>query len=275
MSDLVVREYGTRAAPATVIALHGGPAAAGDVAPVARELGKRWHVLEPFQRGSGGAPLTVATHVRDLDDLIRDRCHDRRPVLLGHSWGAMLALAYAASYSTTPAALVLVGCGTFSLAARAEFEARVDSRLTPEIRADIARIEQTEADPDRRLGALGQLMTRVYGFDVEEGEEDGAVDAEAHRQTWADMVRLQRDRVYPAAFAAIHVPVLMLHGDADPHPGRLICQDLRRYMPQIEYRELLRCGHSPWLERQAKQVFFDTVNAWLGTRFRPAAHPDE
>ena len=72
--------------------LHGGPAAPGDVAPLAGELGRWCHVLEPFQRSQSSEPLTVATHVQDLDDLIRKRCIDDRPTLVGHSWGAMLAL---------------------------------------------------------------------------------------------------------------------------------------------------------------------------------------
>lgn len=267
MTDLVVKEHGT--GPDSVIALHGGPAAAGDIAPLARELGGRWHVLEPFQRGSGGRSLTVATHVHDLDDLIRERCGGHRPVLVGHSWGAMLALAYAADHPTTPAALVLIGCGTFSVAARAEFEARLDARLTPADRASIAHIERTQTDPDHRLAALGRVMTRVYGYDVDEVADDGAVvDAVAHEETWTDMVRLQREGVYPAAFAAIGAPVLMLHGEADPHPGRLISEDLRRYVPHLEYRELPKCGHSPWLERQARHAFFETLRAWLTTRFR-------
>jgi pimeloyl-ACP methyl ester carboxylesterase len=71
-------------------------------------------VLEPHQRGSSDRPLTVATHVQDLDDLIRERCGAHQPVLVGHSWGAMLALVYAAHHPLTPAALVLIGCGTFS-----------------------------------------------------------------------------------------------------------------------------------------------------------------
>src|SRR2546422_3185144 len=102
MTDLLVREYGTGMQP--VMVLHGGPAAAGDVASLARELGEQWHVFEPFQRSSG-RPLTVATHVQDLDDLVREYCGEKLPVLVGHSWGAMLALAYAAGHPTTPAAL--------------------------------------------------------------------------------------------------------------------------------------------------------------------------
>lgn len=266
MTDLVVREYGIGVE--SVIALHGGPAAAGDVTPLARELGEQWHVFEPFQRSSGGRPLTVATHVQDLDDLIRERCGGHQPILVGHSWGAMLALAYAADHPTTPAALILIGCGTFSFAARAEFEARLEARLTAADRANIARVRQTEADADRRLAAVGRLMTRVYGHDVEEVPDDVAgVDALAHEQTWEDMVRLQRDGIYPGAFAAIGAPVLMLHGDADPHPGRLISKDLRAHIPHLEYRELPKCGHSPWLERQARQIFFETLKAWLAARF--------
>jgi pimeloyl-ACP methyl ester carboxylesterase len=271
MADLVVREYGI--GTESVIALHGGPAAAGDIAPLARELGEHWHVFEPFQRGSGGRPLTVATHVQDLDDLIRERCGGHHPVLVGHSWGAMLALAYAVEHPTMPTALVLIGCGTFSLAARAEFEARLDARLTPTDRVNIAQVEQTAADADHRLAAVGRLMTRVYGHDIEDvAEEMTAVDAVAHEQTWTDMVRLQRDGIYPAAFAAIGAPVLMLHGEADPHPGRLISEDLRRYIPHLEYQELPKCGHSPWLERQARHTFFEALKDWLAMRLQPAVN---
>ena len=272
MAGLVVRDYGIGTEP--VIALHGGPAAAGDLEPIARELGKQWHVFEPFQRGSGSRPLTVATHVQDLNDLIRERCGVHQPVLIGHSWGAMLALAYAAEHPTMPAGLILIGCGTFSMAARAEFEARLDARLTPADRAEIAYLRQTETDANRRLAALGRLMTRVYGYDIEDVLDDGvAIDAVANEQTWADMMRLQRDGTYPAAFAAIGAQVVMLHGDADPHPGRLIAEDLRRHIPHLEYQELSKCGHSPWLERQAKRAFFEMLGARLSARFRPPCRP--
>ncbi len=267
MTDLVIREYGdgTR----FVITLHGGPAAAGDVAPLARELGKQWHVLEPFQRGSGGSPLSVARHVQDLDDLIEDRCGERHPVLVGHSWGAMLALAFAAEHPADVAGVVLVGCGTFSVAARREFEVRLDSRLTPSDRAAIADLERTEANADRRLAALGRLMTRVYGYDVEAVKEDRvAIDAAAHQQTWTDMMRLQLDGTYPSAFATITAPVLMLHGQDDPHPGRSIRRDLLPFVPHLEYRELPRCGHTPWLERQARAEFFDAMAEWIDQRFQ-------
>jgi pimeloyl-ACP methyl ester carboxylesterase len=176
----------------------------------------------------------------------------------------MLILAYAAEWLSRPAALVLVGCGTFSLAARTEFEARYAARLTDVHRAALAHIERSEPDADRRLASQGRVITRVYGYDIEdEGPDLVTVDAVAHRETWSDMVRLLNEGAYPAGLAAIRCPVLMLHGDTDPHPGPGTRDDLREYIPHLEYRELARCGHSPWLERQAREEFFGHIDGWI------------
>ena len=80
------------------------------------------------------------------------------------------------------------------------------------------------------------------------------------------MVQLQEAGVYPAAFAAIDVPVLMLHGAADPHPGQMVRAGLEPYMPQLEYREWARCGHYPWLERAVSDEFFAYLREWLTAR---------
>ncbi|HTX49979.1 MAG TPA: hypothetical protein VME40_11385, partial [Caulobacteraceae bacterium] len=76
-------------------------------------------------------------------------------------------------------------------------------------------------------------------------------------------IRLQTEGVYPAAFAAITAPVLMLHGAYDPHPGRMIRDSLTPYLPGLEYREWDACGHSPWLESQVREEFFAVLKAWL------------
>ena len=80
------------------------------------------------------------------------------------------------------------------------------------------------------------------------------------------MVRLQNEGVYPAAFAAIKSPVLMLHGAVDPHPGEMIRASLAPYIPQLEYREWDRCGHYPWLEKATRTEFFSVLRNWLEIR---------
>jgi pimeloyl-ACP methyl ester carboxylesterase len=264
-----VREYG--ASGPWVIVVHGGPGAPGYLAPVARELAGEFRVLEPFQRRSGAEPLTIARHVEDLHECVM-RCAPAKPALVGHSFGAMLALAYAAAHPDATAALVLVGCGTFDRASREQYaaarEARTDARLREQM-----RLAAESPDPDEGLKRRGALMLALDSYDPIPSPADlDRCDARGHEETWSDMIRLQETGVYPAAFAAIREPVLMLHGTHDPHPGRMIRASLEPHTPHLEYREWERCGHYPWLEKAARDEFFELTKRWL--RSVTAASPD-
>ena len=258
---LQYRNYG-RSGPVVVL-LHGGPGAPG-LMQLARGLEDAFRVLEPFQRGSGGVALSVAVHVADLDGFLATQVRDQRPALVGHSWGAMLALAYAAAHPDAVSSLVLVGCGTFDLAARRRLEEARDERIGEDLRRRIAALADEVPDASERLKRRHELTMHTESVDLIEPEAGGEVDAVANRETWDDMMRLQADRTYPAAFASIRVPVLMLHGSFDPHPGALIRDSLKPYVPQLEYREFERCGHVPWLERAAHEEFLRALREWLG-----------
>jgi pimeloyl-ACP methyl ester carboxylesterase len=234
------------------------------MAPVARALADRWRVLEPFQRASGGEPLTVARHVEDLRELFDERCPGERPAVVGSSWGAMLALAFAADYPDRAGALVLIGCGTYDRAARARMREIRAERADPALMERVDRALAESGDDDTNLRAVLDEMLLVDAFDpVTTDLEVASIDAESNRETWADMIRLQKEGVYPAAFARITIPVLMLHGDFDPHPGAMIRDSLLPYLPQLEYREWARCGHYPWIERAVRAEFFAVLRAWL------------
>ncbi len=268
---LRVRTHGT--AGPWVVCLHGGPAAVGGMRPVAEALADRWRVLEPWQRGSGGAPLTVARHVEDVRQLIADRC-GRRPALVGHSWGAMLALAFAAAHPDAAGPLVLVGCGTFDTAARARRKALLAERTGADLRAKLDELETACPDPAARLRRKYKLADRLHAWDpIDPGPppEPEPFDMRAHQETWADMLRRQEAGDFPAALAAVGAPVLMLHGDWDPHPGRMIRDGLRPHLPHLEYVELARCGHTPWNERAAREPFFSALRTWLA-RTHGAGH---
>ena len=120
---------------------------------------------------------------------------------------------------------------------------------------------------DAILGQLGAAFARLESYEWldDAGEPQDALpyDADGNRETWEDVLRLQREGVEPEAFASIRIPVLMLHGDADPHPGPETRDLLRRYMPQLEYVEFERCGHEPWREAHARDHFLETLRAWL------------
>ncbi len=261
-SPLVIRDHGGTGP--TVILLHGGPGAPGSAAPLARAIAGPLRVLEPHQRGSGGPALTVARHVADLRDVVAQRCDGRPTAIAGHSWGAMLALAFAADHPGLVSAIALIGCGTFDTASRALMEETCAQRTDAETADRIAGLARDHPDPDERLRATADARLPIYSFDpVETRLESAQCDARAHRETWRDMLRLQREGVYPAALARITAPVLMLHGAHDPHPGRRIRDSLARHIPRLEYREWARCGHYPWLERQDRVDFLETLTRWL------------
>lgn len=257
-----VRSYATTGP--YVVVLHGGPGAPGHMAPVARALAPRFRVLEPLQRGSGGVRLTVDLHVHDLHEVIQSINSSEPIFLVGSSWGAMLALAYAATHPTRVNGLVLIGCGTFDTASRARFEANLQERTDDQLRARMQSLNVKIVDPDEKLRLGANLLSPLYSHDLITTDlENGRVDAQAFKETWQDMLRLQHAGVYPAAFKNINIPVLMIHGAYDPHPGRMIRDSLAPYLPQLEYIELMDCGHYPWLERKAREEFFACLVRWL------------
>lgn len=262
LGNLKIRRYGSEGP--VVIVLHGGPGAAGSAELLARGLSEGFQVLEPWQRGSGqGEPLSVVQHITDLHDLVRELRIGRPPALVGESWGAMLALAYAAEYPTEAGPIVLVGCGTFDRQSRAHSvrtrEKRIEKFLAehPEHAADL------ELSLGERIMKWHDLTDNFAPLPTPQNPENPSFDMQGHKETWQDMLRCQDAGLYPEKFSAIISPVLMLHGTYDPHPGEMIRDSLLPYLPQLEYRQFEQCGHDPTIERHARQAFFAVMRQWL------------
>jgi pimeloyl-ACP methyl ester carboxylesterase len=247
-----------------VITLHGGPGATGSAVRLAQGLSRDFRVIEPWQRPSGEIPLTVAVHIQDLRNLILSRCKGEKPVLVGSSWGAMLALAYAAEHSETIYSIALVGCGTFDKASR---KVIVQKRRL-KIADYISKHPEHKADLQLDIGA--QMMKWHGMTDAYEPLpiDDAALapepfDMQGHTETWQDMLRSQETGIYPQSFTSVKVPTIMLHGADDPHPGSMIRDTLKRYIPHLQYHEFPRCGHDPEIEKYAKDEFFSVLSNWL------------
>jgi pimeloyl-ACP methyl ester carboxylesterase len=258
---LKLREYGSSGPQ--VIVIHGGPGACGSMAPVARALADSFRILEPFQSSSSS---TVAGHVADLHEVVT-AYSSSTPALVGHSWGAMLSLAYAAAHPDSAGAIVLICSGTFDLPSREQFIINLSERKKDEGARNRFERAQQISDRNDRFHELGKQTLQLYSYDLASTDQEiDESEAGTSSETWDDMVRLQNDGAYPAAFAAIKSPVLMLHGAADPHPGQMIRASLAPYISQLEYREWDRCGHYPWLEKSTHDEFFSLLRSWLTDR---------
>lgn len=110
------REAGDPCRPLVVV-LHGGPGWDMSYLEGMLDLADEYHVVLYDQRGCGlservpSSALTMEAHIADLDGII-DRFRDQGDVfLLGHSWGGMLATAYAAHHPEKVRAAVLAEPG--------------------------------------------------------------------------------------------------------------------------------------------------------------------
>lgn len=243
-----------------VYLLHGGPAAAGYLQPVAEKISEYSEVIEPFQRVDENTPITVKTHINDLKELIENKTSPKKPVIIGHSWGAMLALAFACEHQNIIESLILVGCGTFDETSRSKMNDIIKGRMTDDIKNKLAEIECTEIGENEKLGLMGRVIKPIYSYDIVDSDITCECNAKAHKETWDDMMRLQKDGIYPQNFSKIKIPVTILHGDFDPHPGNMVYACLKKYIPHIKYICLEKCGHDPWLEKHAADEFYDKLH---------------
>lgn len=96
-----------------MLVLHGGPGSASSARLAAVVPEQHWRIIRFDQRGCGQSTPLGATHDNDTDALMNDiealratLCVDKW-LLTGGSWGAALALAYAARHKRRVAGLLL------------------------------------------------------------------------------------------------------------------------------------------------------------------------
>lgn len=248
-----VRTYGD--APFDIAVLHGGPGAAGEMAPVARELSKDWGVLEPLQTAE-----TLEGQVSELQAVLKEHAHG--PVtLVGFSWGAWLGVIVASRFPELVKTLILVGCGPFHEAdAQGIHECRM-GRLTPSERAEVNRLMPCLDDPSevvrnevfRRFGAL---FSKADAFDpMDDTMDEVMCSARIFKGVWPSADTLRRSGDLLAMASSISCPVVAIHGDYDPHPAKGVEQPLSECLDDFRFILLPQCGHKPWGERQAREGF--------------------
>lgn len=244
----------------TRVLCNGGPGLWDYLGELAGLLESEHTIVRFDQRGCGrssahGGPFTIAQAVDDLEQ-VRQALGVDRWAVLGHSWGAELALRYAAQHpdcTTAVAYLAGVGAGDgFKTAYDAERERRMGPyrRRWQELdeRTRTAAEEQewcqlqwrTDFSPagDAAAHARAMWATRPAG---------ATINRRANRELWAD--RASQDVL--ALARDLPVPVLLVAGEDDPRPWDAT-DDLLAALPQARRVVLQRAGHAPWVERPAE-----------------------
>ena len=267
MDVCFLRMYGNE--PYKVVVVHGGPGAAGEVAPVARELGASRGVLEPMH-----VAMSVDGQVEELKAVLENHA-DLPATLIGHSWGAWLCFILAAKHPALVKKLILVASGPFEEKYAIEIQETRMRRLDENQREEFASILAILDDPlssekDRAFARLGELISAADAYDrIPPSQEELDAMQEVHpsnavfNAVWPEAAALRRGGKLLAFGKKITCPVVAIHGDHDPHPAEGVRVPLSRVLKDFKFILLDHCGHEPWLERQAKERFFEILEQEL------------
>jgi pimeloyl-ACP methyl ester carboxylesterase len=256
-----VRKYGDP--PFIVAVIHGGPGAAGMMAPVARELSKGLGVLEPLQ-----AATSVDGQVQELRAILEK--HGQLPVILvGHSWGAWLSMIFAARYPSFVKKLILVGSGPLEEKYALKITGTRFSRLSGEELREVTALTEALNDPgiagkNKIFARFGKLMSKADTLDPLPGEgEEADMLEDVFRSVWAEAEEMRRSGELLKIAMQIRCPVVAIHGDYDPHPAEGVEEPLRKLARDFRLILLKDCGHEPWKERAAKEKFYRVLKEEL------------
>jgi pimeloyl-ACP methyl ester carboxylesterase len=245
--------------PYSLAVIHGGPGAPGEVAPVARELSAFTGVLEPFQ-----TEMTLDLQVQELRSVLLE--HGQAPVtLVGFSWGAFLSWMTAARYPTLVKKLILVGSPPFEESyAGSIIRTRLDRLSTgerAEANALIVQMDDSAArDRDQVLARLGILLSHADSYDpAPVPDEAFHSQYDVFRGVWDEACELRKKQVLIQMAHAVRCPVIAIHGDWDPHPSEGVNVPLSRECKDFRFILLQKCGHRPWIERNASDAFYEAL----------------
>jgi proline iminopeptidase len=266
-ASLFCREIG-RGQP--IIVLHGGPDFdQGYLLPDLDRLADAFRLLYYDQRGRGKSAdgvqpddVTIGSDAEDLDK-VRQHFHLESAALLGHSWGAVLALEYALRHPTRVSHLILMNPAPASASDLAVFRKAYLQTLGADMerqREIVASAAYRDGDPEAvaaryrihfkpaltRSEDYEKLMATMRAGFLRQGK-DGIVMARAvedrlMRDTWEmdgyDLLpRLQ----------TLNIPTLVITGDRDFIP-REISAHIAQAIPNARLVTLKNCGHFTYLE---------------------------
>ena len=242
---------------APVIFLHGGPGVYGYIEKFCHLLSGAGDIFYYNQRGSkqNSDVIKIEHHISDLEKVVSHVGSEEKPILVGHSWGAMLGILFAGRHSDKIQKLILVGSGPLNREQEQEFFKSLDERFgdQKEYYDELWDIVEKETDSQKKQELANDYINKVthfYQYDKDSVDEliPMFYDFEALHETMVDMDNLKTTGEYENMLSKIEVPITCMHGDYDPVPPESIFGLIKKYHPIAETFEFKNCGHNPWVE---------------------------
>lgn len=256
-----LRVYGKK--PYSVAVVHGGPGAAGEMAPVAEELSSELGILEPFQ-----GEISIEGQIEELKGQLENSASIPF-ILVGFSWGAWLSFICAANYPELVRKLILIGSGPFTENyANGIHETRLN-RFSQQEKTEFEFLIEILNNPGCRsinmdFARLGTLLSKADAFDpIAQESSVFEYRFDIFTKVWEEAAELRRNGELIKLAGKIRCPVVAIHGDYDPHPSDGVLEPLSAILQEFRFFLLKNCGHKPWVERQARDEFYSLLRQEL------------
>jgi proline iminopeptidase len=259
-----------------VVLLAGGPGFTPTyLAPVCDHLARAAQCILVHQRGTGrsvvpadrlATEITLRRLVADLET-VRVGLNQDRLTLVGHSWGGMLAMAYAAAYPERTRALVLLASGGPTLDYMSWYGKNSEARVNDEDRRIRAywegqRAKKTDPIPVA-AGLLAADMSSTFHDRSKVRELAASLgDNPLNSPVFDQMMRDLRATKYDLRpqLKTFRGPVLLVQGRPDP----IATVDTLRTTfsaARLQVEVIDQAGHFLWLEQPA--VLFQKMDSFL------------
>lgn len=272
---------------APLVIVHGGPGASHDYfLPYLLPLARRNRVVFIDERGSGrsqkledAGQYTVENMVEDVED-VRQALKLGRITLLGHSYGGVLAQAYALKYQHNLTHLIL--CSTFpSTKEMNEVFARMKEKMSPELRQRIDSLEQAglfgqgkdyeknRYTTDYMIAAWGEGYFPYLYQNRPDANYDpaasGVMSWDLYREMWGSNGEFVIDGnlksvEYVDRLPSIKTPTLIIVGDHDECDPSL-SQEMHSRIAGSKLVILPKSGHMTFVDQP--NLFVATVDGFL------------
>ncbi len=247
----MVRLYGKE--PYKVVLVHGGPGAIGSLKGFSDEFSKlsKLGVVEAIQ-----SKYSIAELIEELYWQIKNNCTGKVS-LIGHSWGAWLVALFAEKYPEQVKNVILVGCGPLEDQYVSEIGSRRLQNISDEDGTIFQRLisnQATDEDMERIPGILDKSDN--YCLENREKHRADKADSEMHNKVWSEAARLRTNGELLTSFKNIKSKLYLIQGSLDPQPAKGVTLPFQDNNVPCETYILEKCGHSPFMEKYAKEEFY-------------------
>ena len=256
---------------APLFVLHGGPGNSHSYfLPYLEALSDEYQLFFYDQRGTGLsdghldlAAVSIDQFVEDLEGL-RVAFGLEKISLMGHSWGAIIALAYALKYQEHLDHLILVDSrpvsNTFNIEMNETLQQRfqrlsadAQNELTTTCTHSIAEMSPKEIDECNQIDAQIKFYDPAKAVSVDWAMEENTIK---NSETVRALIISSFNRMQPdmdTQLPTVRVPTLIIHGDFDPIPFGS-SEYIHQHIPGSEIVLISQSGHFPFIEQPEQFV---------------------